>query len=93
MSTNFYWAHEPISLPTGVPLPVDRYDPEYHIGKSSAGRFAWAQDPALVERVAAASPEKETIQNEYGVFFTWAEFCAYIADDESDTSKVGMHFG
>lgn len=42
MGTNFYWRVDPILLPNGEPVPIDRNEPSIHIGKrSSAGLYCW----------------------------------------------------
>ena len=91
MSTNFYWVVPPITLPTGEEIEPDDMDPRIHIGKRSNG-FLWAQEPAVVERTAAARPDEKLICDEYGQQFTWREFQDEITGLKQDTDSVGTSF-
>jgi hypothetical protein len=91
MSTNFAWAIEPVTLPTGEVIEPDDMDPRIHIGKRSNG-FSWAQDPKRVEEIASARPDEKLISSEYGQLFTWAEFCEEIEGLEQNTDHIGVYF-
>ena len=92
MSTNYYWASEPVLLPTGVEVSLDTEDPAIHIGKRSGGRFIWAQPPAQVGAVCRLRPAEALIQSEYGERLTCAEFLDLIADEPADTGSIGGWF-
>lgn len=77
MSTNYGWAVEPVTLPTGALVGhSDDMDPRVHIGKRCMRKFIWAQDPATVLRICRARPTEELIEDEYGRRVT----CAWFAE-------------
>ena len=92
MSVNYYWANDPVLLPTGVEIALDSEDPAVHIGKLSGGRFIWAQPRAQVEAVCRRRSDEPLVQSEYGERLTCGAFLALIADEPHDTGSVGTRF-
>jgi hypothetical protein len=91
MSTNFHWAVKSTILPTGAEVRPDTADPLVHIGLRSRD-FAWAQDPAAVERIAAAHPHARLIEDEYGQKYTWSQFKAMLAGCQERRELIGQWF-
>ena len=64
MSTNYLWASDPVTLPTGERVRLDQEDPRVHIGKRGGGGFTWAQPRAVVGAACRARPGERLIETE-----------------------------
>jgi hypothetical protein len=97
MSTNYKWRIDvpaETTLPTGEVFQtnIDDCDPKLHLGKLTAGRFIWAQDPVKVLEVCRQRPDEALIEDEYGEVETCETFSEWVEKYRWDMSFIGVAF-